>query len=263
MPVTNAFRIIGAMLSDVGCVRAKNEDSVAFVIHSRQHAGTRELGYALVADGMGGHAAGEVASALAAEVVRQSYSSIPGPVAPALEQAFQDANRAILELAEQTPEYAGMGTTCSMIVFEGEGFVTAHVGDSRIYRLRDGALTQITRDQTYFEQLRDSGVMSVEEARASPQAHMLVQAMGTRPALKPEIIRDAGGLLVGDTIILCSDGLTNCLSDDDIGRLPLDCFPYETCDALIAQAREKGAPDNVSVGVFRVIDDGVDFSKPR
>ena len=177
------------MLTDVGRVRSVNEDSVAFVVPAE----TGQVGMMLVADGMGGHAAGEVASRLAAEVIRRCLFEVPGAVPRILSTAFQVANKAIFDYAASHPECAGMGTTCTVLAIRDAKVWLAHVGDSRAYLLRDATLKQLSEDQTLVAKLVREGVMTEEEARLSEHNNIILQALGTTPQIEPDIWGEGRG----------------------------------------------------------------------
>ena len=249
----HALRPDGAMRTDPGAVRPLNEDSVSFVTPLNGDPAAAQGSLLLVADGMGGHAAGEVASALASQTVRRVYYECAGSVPQVLGAAFEAAHRAIHNWAEQNPECRGMGTTCTAIaVREGQAWL-AHIGDSRAYLLRNGVLTQLSDDQTLVAQLMREGKLSAEQAHNSPVSNVILQALGANDAIAPTIWSDPLRLVPQDTIVLCTDGLTGVVPDDVIaeraGKLP----PIEACEALIEAAIAAGAPDNVSVGVFRMV----------
>ena len=249
-----SLRVVGAMLTDIGRVRSTNEDTVAFVTPAE---GTPEekVGFlALVADGMGGHAAGEVASALAADVVRREvYSSGEAPPRALLE-AFESANRAILDYSAANPETRGMGTTCTAILIRGDLLWLAHVGDSRAYLLRESALLQLSDDQTLHARLIRDGLMTPEQAQKSPGGNFILQALGARDKFEPTIFETGFKLRLGDTVLLCSDGLHNLVTSADILEIIRANNPQEACRELIEKALAAGGADNISVGVFRIAD---------
>ncbi|MGA8171359.1 MAG: PP2C family serine/threonine-protein phosphatase [Methylocystis sp.] len=241
------------MLTDIGRVRKVNEDSVAFVAPA---AGTPEenVGFlALVADGMGGHAAGEIASALAAEEVRRAVYASDAPPPEALRAALESANRAILDYSAAHPDTRGMGTTCTAILVRGGLLWLAHVGDSRAYLLRESALTQFSDDQTLHAQLIREGVMTPEEAANSPGGNIILQALGARDNFEPTISERGLELRVGDIVLLCSDGLHNLVSHSEIARILQANTPQEACRELVEKALAAGGNDNISVGVFCVV----------
>src|SRR5277367_2408884 len=181
------IQIIGAMRTDPGLVRPLNEDSVAWVTPQDEDIAKSRGSLALVADGMGGHAAGEIASALAADVVRRLYYDLDGPVPQVLSNAFTAANRAILEYAADHPDCRGMGTTCTVLAFRDARVWLAHIGDSRAYLLRDRELIQLSEDQTLVAKLVREGTMTQEEASHSPVSNVILQALGTSNNIKPII----------------------------------------------------------------------------
>jgi serine/threonine protein phosphatase PrpC len=246
------LRVHGAMLTDVGRVRSMNEDTVAFVAPGEQDPEAK-LGFlALVADGMGGHAAGEVASALAAEVVRQVYYSVDSTPPLSLRTALETANRTLFDYAATNSDCKGMGTTCSVLVVRDDHLWLAHVGDSRAYILRNGELTQLSEDQTLHAQLVRDGIVTAEDAAASPGANVILQALGTRPEIAPTVWSEGLALAPGDRLILCSDGLFNLVTDIQIAEIAARKPPREACSALIDLALTAGGYDNISVGVFAV-----------
>jgi serine/threonine protein phosphatase PrpC len=253
------MQIVGAMRTDPGLVREVNEDAVAWITPQDETAAKGSL--AIVADGMGGHAAGEVASALAIEVIQRVYYELNSAVPKVLQKAFAAANRAILTYAEQHPECRGMGTTCTVLAFRDRKAWLGHIGDSRAYLLRKGELRQLSEDQTLVAQLVSEGTITPEEADLSPVQNVILQALGAKAQIEP-IIASAGLVLeAGDILVLCSDGLFNMVEEPTIadlaGRLP----PQEACDALIEAALAAGGHDNASLGIF-IVNAEAEVKKP-
>lgn len=246
------FEIVGAMLSDIGRVRMSNEDSVAFVIPSSLDPAAGRGCLFLVADGMGGHAAGEIASAIAVEVVRLVYYSQSKPAPESLRLAFESAHRAIFEHSENNPECRGMGTTCTALAIHDGRFWLAHVGDSRAYLLRGGHLRQLTQDQTLHAQMIREGLMTKEESKAARGGNVILQALGTAMAVVPDIAEQGIALNEADRLILCSDGLWNMVEDARIADIAARLPPQEACRQLVDAALEAGGYDNVSAGVIAV-----------
>lgn len=250
---TTGLRPEGAMRTDTGAVRPHNEDFVAYIAPPRGDPAAACGSLMLVADGMGGHAAGEVASELAVTTVRRVFYQLPGSVPHVLASAFMAANRAILDWSESKPECRGMGTTCTAIAIRDDKAWLAHVGDSRAYHWRDGVMTQLSDDQTLVAQMVREGKLTPEEAQNSPISNVILQALGSHAEIAPVVWSEPIQLAAGDVLLLCSDGLTGVVSDatiaQQIERLP----PDEACEALIRTALAAGAPDNVSVGVFRMV----------
>jgi protein phosphatase len=246
------MEIIGAMRTDTGLVRTLNEDSVAWVTPHDDDTATNRGSLALVADGMGGHAAGEVASALAADVVRRLYYDLDGPIPQVLASAFAAANRAIIEYAQEHPECRGMGTTCTVLAFRDSQAWLAHIGDSRAYLLRDRHLIQLSEDQTLVAKMVSEGTITQAEADQSPMHNVILQALGTTANIKPMIGAKGLPLQSGDVLILCSDGVSNMVPDGKIAEVASRLPPQEACDALIEAALAAGGHDNASLGVFSV-----------
>ncbi len=228
------------MKTHVGLVRQQNEDAAWY---DEAHA------IYAVADGMGGHQAGEVASALAIEAVKRLAQSGAKPdISPMREMVFA-AHEAIYTHALRHRECSGMGTTLSVLWRAGHYAYIAHVGDSRIYRLRDGELEQITQDHSFVEELVRAGVLTREEARVHPRRNIITRALGTRGENTPDML--ASDVQPGDVWLLCSDGL-NGMVDDAVIRQTLADEPIEqAADTLIAKALEAGGSDNVTVVLYR------------
>jgi PPM family protein phosphatase len=255
-PVAPALRVDAAMRTHVGLIRSVNEDFVCYVTPAEGDADAPRGRLALVADGMGGHAHGEVASALAGEVIRRVYYELEGAVPDVLAAAFTAAHRAILEWSEQHPECAGMGTTCTALALRDDKAWLAHIGDSRAYLLREPTLTQLSEDQTLVAQMVRDGLLTAEEAENSPVKNVILQALGAAVDIVPLIWSQPLTLVDGDVLILCTDGLCGMVADAVIADLAARLPPYEACDALIEAALAAGGHDNVSVGVFRVLANG-------
>ncbi len=238
------------MLSHMGLVRSNNEDKVAFVLPKD---GDREASHGailLVADGMGGHAAGEIASQIATEIVCKRYYSDHAPVAEVLARCFSEANDAIRSGSLAHPDYAGMGTTCTVIAIRNGLAYLGHVGDSRAYLGRDGALHQISPDHTLVAQLVQAGSLTQEEADVHPDRNVIVKALGTRSEVEPTIWTEGLPVRVGDVFVLCSDGLSDLVDSAAINAAIIGQSPFDACESLIAAALRAGGYDNVSVGVF-------------
>lgn len=260
MTITNASsgaprpHIFGAMRSDVGRVRSANEDTVAFVAPAEGSPEGRRGYLALVADGMGGHAAGEVASGLAAEVIRRVFYAAETAPHEALKSAFVAANQLIFERGAASPDLNGMGTTCTAIVIRDNSLWLAHIGDTRAYLMRDGVLAQLSDDQTLHAQLVRDGVMTAAEAASSPGGNIILQALGARQAIAPTIWTEGQPLYSGDIVVLCSDGLYDLVDDAELARIVCRQDPQDACAELIERALKEGGYDNISIGVFRIVE---------
>jgi serine/threonine protein phosphatase PrpC len=237
-------------VSHVGKIRANNQDS--------GYAGTQLF---VVADGMGGHAGGDVASAIAVKRVMEAdrqYASA-SDAEFALQSALGAANTMLAETVFEHPELTGMGTTVSAILRSGSQFAIAHIGDSRIYLLRDGTLKQITADHTFVQRLVDSGRITPEEAAVHPRRSVLMRVLGDVDAA-PEIDTTIFDVLPGDRWLLCSDGLSSYVSDDKIEHALASISPVrDAADRLVKESLDQGAPDNVTV-VIVDIDETTDSS---
>ncbi|WP_018602955.1 PP2C family serine/threonine-protein phosphatase [Mycobacterium sp. 155] len=230
-----------AARSDRGLVRANNEDSV--------YAGARLLA---LADGMGGHAAGEVASQLVIAALAHLDDDEPGgDLLGKLNSAVAEGNSAIAAHVDADPELEGMGTTLTAILFAGGRLGLAHIGDSRGYLMRDGELTQITKDDTFVQTLVDEGRITAEEAHSHPQRSLIMRAL-TGHEVEPTLtMREAKA---GDRYLLCSDGLSDPVSQETIHEALQIEDVTECADRLIELALRGGGPDNVTVVVADVVD---------
>ncbi|HEY9311207.1 PP2C family protein-serine/threonine phosphatase [Williamsia sp.] len=235
--------------SDRGLVRANNEDSV--------YAGARLLA---LADGMGGHAAGEVASQLVIQALRPLDDDEPGgDLLAKLDSATRRGNQAIADQVAEAPELDGMGTTLTAILFAGSRLGLCHIGDSRGYLLRDGQLNQITRDDTFVQTLVEEGRITAEEAHTHPQRSLIMRAL-TGTEVEPTLtVREARA---GDRYLLCSDGLSDVVSEETIRDTMSSVENHKDCaDRLIELALRGGGPDNVTVVIADVAD--VDYGDSR
>jgi serine/threonine protein phosphatase PrpC len=232
-----------------GRVRTSNED--CFVANP-------DTGLFLVADGMGGHAAGEIASGLAAttmdDMVTAKGSAGQEP-AEILRLATMAANSRVLEAQRKDRALAGMGSTLTALLVRGARYSIAHVGDSRAYQLRDGTLQQLTRDHSLVWHLFENGVLEKVDLVRHPQKNLITRSIGSHPQVEIDIEEGEGR--AGDLYLLCSDGLTDGVSDEGIRGLMIaaEKTPQEMADNLVNAANEAGGPDNITVVVVR-LDDG-------
>lgn len=243
--------------SDVGKIRRRNEDALALV---------PELGIAVVADGMGGHPGGNVASRIAAdvaaEILREAVEEEAGGPGFAerfltvMERAVLGAHEEIRARGSEEPSLRGMGTTLTAMITDATSsiYVIGHVGDSRAYRLRDGSLEQLTRDDTWVQQQIDNNVMAPQDAKRSPYAHLLTQCLGLDDPPTPQIM--SGRADDGDAYLLCTDGLVGMLDDEAMQELlsrnggpPAD---PEVVDALLQAANDAGGHDNITAALVRI-----------
>jgi len=245
-------QILSAASSHIGKIRASNQDS-----------GSVGRNLFVVADGMGGHAGGDVASALAVQhlfALDRTYETVED-AREALFRGVLDAGADLTSAVVEHPELTGMGTTVSAMIRVKSQMVIAHIGDSRIYRLREGVLEQITADHTFVQRLVDSGRITPEEAAVHPRRSVLMRVLGDVDA-EPEVDTHIVDTLPGDRWLLCSDGLSGYVSERDIAETLLTVDDVElAAHKLITQSLSEGAPDNVTVVIVRVAE-GIDTSPP-
>jgi serine/threonine protein phosphatase PrpC len=238
------MRISFAGHTDVGRIRTRNEDALLL---------RPERGLFAVADGMGGHAAGDIASRIAVDVLDEKTTDFDGDVESRLAHAIHAGHDAILKAARADAALQGMGTTLTALYAAGDGCVIAHVGDSRAYRWRAGALDQLTRDQTWVQEQVEAGLLTPERARDHPFAAMLTCALGIEDVeLEVQVL--APPCEPGDTYLLCSDGLIARLGDDDVRRVLLEhgADLDDAARALVEAANRAGGPDNITVALVRL-----------
>jgi protein phosphatase len=239
--------IISYGKSDVGRLRTNNEDAFVAIPESHLFA---------VADGMGGAAAGEVASQVFAETTlrfffRTNLQSLQDTVELVLE-AFKSANASILQHARKHPGHQGMGCTGELLTFHDERFVLGHVGDSRTYQFRAGRLRQLTHDHSLIQELIDAGVYTEAEARGHPLRSVLLRAVGTNDPLDVDLIQ--GEIQAGDIFLICSDGLTDMVSDDSIRQVLATPQTLSwQAGTLIDLANASGGRDNITVVLAQVV----------
>lgn len=242
------LRLDVAHRSEVGKVRTENQD-FSLISSGPESPGGGTL--MIVADGMGGHRGGATASRLAATTVQERFSaeSLDDP-GPALASAIAGANQAVFDHAQDNPELRGMGTTVSALYARESRACFSHVGDSRIYRLRQGRLEQLTQDHSVVAGMVREGLLTDEEAAVHPRRNVLQRSLGVTPDIEIDSNNDLE-ILPGDTYLLCSDGLHGFVGIDSI-REALELSPHEAVDRCIELAYAAGAPDNVTAVVCRV-----------
>ncbi len=227
--------------TDVGLVRSNNEDT--FIVN-------HQAGYCLVADGMGGAAAGETASRIFAQTAQEIFAA----KAPVDEQAiiesvqstFRQANDRILAHVAKWPEHQGMGCTAELLAFTGAGFVIGHMGDSRTYRFRQGAFKQLTKDHSLVQDQIDQGLITQEQARTHSMRNVILRAVGVRPSPALDTLR--GPVYPGDIFLLCSDGLTDMIDDREINHiLGMESDLNLKTEHLVDLAKKAGGKDNITV----------------
>jgi PPM family protein phosphatase len=238
-----------AALSDIGRVRKKNEDS--------GYASARLL---VQADGMGGPPAGDLASATTVQTMRRLDEPVIGDLVEALAGAVHRANDRLSEMVEADPSVEGMGCTLDALLTDGERVALAHIGDSRAYLLRGGALTQLTNDHTFVQTLVDEGRITLDEARTHPHRSLMIRALDGRSELEPDIALI--NVQPGDRIMLCSDGLSGFVDDAAIARLMSIGTVDAAASALVRTALDSGSNDNVTCILAEVSDEDVTANEP-
>lgn len=234
--------------TDVGSLRKTNEDEVLFVrphdSKLRQHKGVM----AIVADGMGGHNCGEVAARMAVETISEEFFTFKGDdLLKGLARAVDKANGKIFGLAQSNATHKGMGTTCVVAVLRGRELFLAHVGDSRAYRVSAKGVSQLTKDHTYVQSLFDQGIISAEEKDSHPEKNYITKALGTRKQVIPDIFRVPALVEPDDRLFLCTDGLYEYLSVEEIHSIVLKEKPSEASRKMIEMANNRGGHDNMSL----------------
>lgn len=221
--------------TDVGRVRKQNEDSVYAADAQRLFA---------VADGMGGHRAGEVASSMAVEALRARLQARQ-PDLQLMRQAFEEANRRISCAAEKDERLQGMGTTMTALWQTERSVLIAHVGDSRVYLLRGGRLRQVTDDHSVVAELLRCGLITPQEARRHPYRNVITRSLGSAPTVEVDLLERERE--PGDLWLLCTDGLSNMLTDREMEALLVSLSPQKAADALMQKALEAGGTDNITL----------------
>ena len=250
MPSVDFFQ-----LTDIGCVREENEDAIGYWPHEDG------LLFA-VADGLGGYNAGQVASAMAIEVLGREMERAPGgwTLEKRLRRAIQEANIAIHQKGITVPELHRMGTTITASAVVGSELVAAHVGDCRLYRFRDRQLTQLTKDHTWVWEQVEYGILSPEEARAHPRRHMLTRSLGQHLIVGIDVLRT--DIQNGDLLIQCSDGIHGLVRETEIAEMLQTHPPQGACQGLVQLARDHGGDDNMSVQIAALIDCPAPAARP-
>ncbi|TWT86930.1 putative protein phosphatase 2C-type [Pseudobythopirellula maris] len=245
------FRIEHAFRSDVGMRRANNQDAIA--VYPKRESGLHEGDcFYVVADGMGAHAAGEEASKMAAESVPVTFLKLTDLIPPAaLRQAVRNANHKIHTKGQKNPEMQGMGTTCSCLAVLGNKALVAHVGDSRVYRLRSGVLEQLTFDHSLVWEMAAQNNLREDQIPSGVPKNIITRSLGPQETVNIDLegpfeLRD------DDEFLLCSDGLSGVVSDHEIGAIVGAMAPDEATQTLVDLANLRGGPDNISVIVARV-----------
>lgn len=243
------MQLSAAARTDVGMIRSGNEDS--FFADA-----TPQSGLFIVADGMGGHAAGEVASEMAVQILSRDLAGVldlrGDAVVDRVVTVLKQANRAIFERAMTEVDKQGMGTTASVLMLARNRYLIGQVGDSRVYLLRDGALRQLTKDHSYVQEQVDAGYLTPEQARYHPYGNVITRCVGASEEVEPDVY--GGEVRKGDLFLVASDGLTGMVDDRRLQQLLLArAEPRRVVDALVAEANGRGGLDNITAIVVQVV----------
>jgi len=241
-------KLLHAARTDVGMIRSGNEDN--FTVDA---SGAR--GIFIVADGMGGHAAGEVASEMAVQIVQKELSQVRDldgeDVVQLVANALKHANRAIHERTLTEVDKQGMGTTASVLMLSGSRYLIGQVGDSRVYLLRESSFVQLTKDHSYVQEQVDAGFLTPEQARYHPYSNVITRCVGASDTVEPDVY--VGEVKSGDVFLVASDGLTGMVDDRRLQQLLLSrAAPGRIVDALITEANGRGGLDNITAIVVQV-----------
>jgi serine/threonine protein phosphatase PrpC len=235
-------------LTDIGKKRKHNEDYYGFF-----RLGEDEF-LAIVADGMGGHASGEIASRMAVEIIQEVYSKerAEQEVLDSLKSAFEVANFSILQKSLEQDQLNGMGTTATVLVIKEDQTFVGHMGDSRAYLFRDGAVNQLTKDHSMVNRMVEQGLLSKEEAEHHPQRNVIYKALGVNRDADLELIGPLP-VYLNDIFLLCSDGLTNLVTDEEMLKIVKKESPQKACEKLIQLANQRGGDDNITIQILKMV----------
>jgi len=245
------FNLTIAQQTDIGRTRQSNEDNMLAYVPEDAQVLARKGALFVVTDGLGGHTSGEIASEMAARMTRDSYyQEADEDIATSLQRAIKQANRAIVERASQNDAWSGMGTTVVAAVLRDDTVYAANVGDSRVYIVRDDNIRQITEDHSWVVQQIRAGQLTPEEARSHPKRNIIYRCLGEDKDVEVDLFSEQ--VQDGDVLVLCTDGLTGLVNDDELCAIVRQYQPEESVHRLIERANENGGPDNITAIVVRV-----------
>lgn len=235
-------------LTDIGRKRSHNEDYYGFFKKDPEEA------LAIVADGMGGHASGEIASRMAVEIIREIYlkERSDKEVLDALKSAFEVANFTILQRSFEQEDLNGMGSTATALVLKEDQAFVGHIGDSRAYLFRDSNVTQLTKDHSMVNRMVEQGLLSKEEANDHPQRNVIYKTLGVNMDGDPDLLGPIP-VSIGDMFLLCTDGLSNLVDEKEMLEKAGIESPQSVCEKLIELANQRGGHDNITVQVLKVV----------
>jgi len=247
-----------ANLSDVGLVRENNEDYYCYAEPEGAEEFAKRGRLAIIADGMGGYEGGQFASRIAVDTVREAYlKDLEADPLDALLEGFRLAHQRILAKARESEELEGMGTTCTALIILGTNLLFAHVGDSRLYLLRGPNIFQLTRDHSYVNKMVEAGMLTPEEAEHHPQKNVLMMALGASKEIRADCPADPLPLQPGDTLLMCTDGLSGLVSNEEMQQAVNGNALDKGCKDLIELAKSRGGHDNITVQLLRVASDSM------
>ncbi len=251
-----------ASISDVGMRRANNQDNLAIVMANSMERWKERGHLFIVADGMGAHAAGELASEISCEQIPQLYSKYDQLSPPeALKKAVIEANAIVNRKGLANEEFFNMGTTCSILTLLSQGAVVAHIGDSRVYRMRGSQLSQLTFDHSLVWEMKASGQLSSEDEAANlVPKNVITRSLGPYPDVKVDL-EGPFPIEKGDTFLLCSDGLTGLVQDDELGAIIANLPPEEAVQVLTDLTNLRGGPDNITIIIAQVVHDSISTAR--
>lgn len=252
---SSELRVEAGLLTDPGCVRESNEDFVRIIRPTTPEELAKRGILAVVCDGMGGHEAGEIASRLAVETIVHCFENDDSDPLVMLPRAVQAANRAIYDTGTKNRSMRGMGTTCTALLLRGGFAYSAHVGDSRLYLMRAGDVFLMTEDHSAVMDLVRRGLLTREESRNHPDKNVISRALGSHPTVEVTHWPQPFAVRAGDRFLLCSDGLYDLVSDEQLLVIAGEGHPQVACDRLIRLARTEGGHDNISVALLAMTGD--------
>lgn len=255
-PAREEFAVTASVQTDVGCHREINEDSSTFIEPGSGELLSARGRLVVVADGMGGHSAGEVASRIAVDVISRVYYDTPGDPVSALRTSFIQANREIHQSSTEDQARKGMGTTCTALVLRNGTALAAHVGDSRLYLVRGGQIYLMTEDHSAVMELVKRGLLTLAEARHHPDKNVILRALGSHRDIEISVWDEPLPIRGGDRFLLCSDGLYDLVEDNEIMEAVLGGDAHTACSGLITLAKDRGGYDNITVAVVGIGVDG-------
>jgi protein phosphatase len=249
-----SFDCIIGLCSDVGCVREGNEDNARAIVPEEGDARVKSGVLVIVADGMGGHEGGEIASEMAVSIICDQYYNAPVAqgVSTNLRVALEAANHEIYKASRGGKGKRGMGTTGTALVLRGDKIYLAHAGDSRLYMLRGKMLYQLSEDHSAVMELVRQGVLTAQQARVHENKNLITRALGLHPQVEVDVWDEPMTARAGDRYLLCSDGLSDLVEDDLIENIAAQNSPQVACEKLVEAAKARGGHDNITVLILEV-----------